>query len=73
MPPPGIEPATSCFPACHSYKSAVGTVKSSFYGTINQHVWQCMFEIDFGQMCIGTVRQYLHLFYQYRCYLLITV
>ena len=24
MPPPGIEPATPCFPACPSYHSAIG-------------------------------------------------
>ena len=24
MPPPGIEPATPCFPACHSNHSAIG-------------------------------------------------
>ena len=31
MPPPGIEPATSCFPACPSHLSAVGTVNDMLF------------------------------------------
>ena len=51
----GIEPATPCFPACRSNHSTIGTVNDMllkllhfFYATINQYVWQCMYEIDFG-------------------------
>ena len=53
MPPPGMEPATPCFPAYRSNHSDNETVNdllniyTTFYATINQHVWQCMYEIDF--------------------------
>ena len=30
MPPPGIEPATPCFPACPSNHSAIGAVVISY-------------------------------------------
>ena len=52
--PPGIEPATSYFPARRSNHSAIETVNDlllkllPFYATINQHVWQCKYEIDYG-------------------------
>ena len=47
---PGIEPATPC----HSNQYAIGAVNEmllKFYFFtlfINQHVLQCMYEIDFG-------------------------
>ena len=52
MPPPGMEQATPCFPACRS-NSDIETVNmllifyTILYATINQHVWQCMYESDF--------------------------
>ena len=55
MLPPENEPTTPYFPTCCFYHSAVGTVNDMllkllhffFDDTINQHVWQCMYEIDF--------------------------
>ena len=46
MPPPGIEPATPCFLACHSNHSAIGSVinillellQYFFYQTILQEL-----------------------------------
>ena len=108
------------FPARRSYHWTIEPVDDLwlktfsliFSATINQHVWQCMYEIDFGEICIGTkgagegrqwrhvppyfqkwrgrhkptcvptsrhrarpltVRQNLHFFYQYRCYLLLFI
>ena len=54
MAPPGIEPATPCFPACRINHSDIGTINdmllnfyTTFYTAINQHVWQSMYEIYF--------------------------
>ena len=55
MAPPGIKPASPCSPALRSNHSATLAVNDvllmfyiTFYTTINYHVWQCMYEIDFG-------------------------
>ena len=57
----GIEPTIPCYLAHCSYHSAIETINDlllnflvCFYACINQYVWQCMYEIDFGKMCIGT-------------------
>ena len=79
MPPPGIEPATPCFPAYRSNHSAIGTVndmllklKHSFFTLLSINTCDNANMKLILVRCVRelTVRQNLHFFYQYRYYLI---
>ena len=79
-PRSGIEPATPCFPACRSNHSDIKTVNNVFLKLL-QYVFTLLSNNTFDNVCMKlilvryvlelTVRQNLHFFYQYRCYLLL--
>ena len=53
MPPPGIEPATPCFPACHSNHSAIGRDIDMFKVKVTRSkimVWCVLQGIQFSNM-----------------------
>ena len=61
LPPTEIELAVPYFPVRRSNQSAIETVNALLlkllvylYTLLSINTWQCMYEVDFGQICIDT-------------------